>query len=329
MSEEAADWLLKLNENPHDRDLVERFQSWRAQAPENEIAWDRTCKAWQGLGILAPEHLQPGVRSDGPQLTSQQSPVQGTTDAIRPRRIPGRRVLAFSAVALAASIIVLLAPTFLMRFQADHFTRTGEIRTVVLEDGSRVTLAGASAIKIRKEEQRLLVDLIGGEAFFDVVHDAGRRFTVTASDLRVTVLGTQFNVRLGEETTDAALLEGSVDADTLAGVSQATRLSPGQLIELNTADRSTEVFDIDPAHIGAWRERRLFISDQTVASVAEQIGRYQPGWVSIPDQSLASMRVTGVYDLSDPDRALRALVAPFGGEVIEISDYLSVLARVD
>jgi transmembrane sensor len=36
--------------------------------------------------------------------------------------------------------------------------------------------------------------------------------------------------------------------------------------------------------------------------------------------------VTGLYDLSDPDRALEALVQPFGGKMHRISPYLRVLA---
>ena len=55
----------------------------------------------------------------------------------------------------------------------------------------------------------------------------------------------------------------------------------------------------------------------------------------IPAQPLSAalnafgrQRVTGVYDLADPDRALQALVQPFGGRVRSVSPVLRVLSRI-
>ncbi len=328
-SEEAADWLFKLNDNPHDRNLVERIENWRAQDPAHEAAWNRICKAWEGLGVLAPEGAQSSAPITTRQRQSGPASVSAEGAATHRRWISGRRTLAMSAMAIAACVLILLAPAWMLRLQADHYSKAGEIRTVRLEDGSQVTLAGASAIKIAMNGERRFVELLSGEAFFDVVHKPNRPFIVAASNLNVSVLGTEFNVRQGRETTEVALLAGSVTASSVNDRQQDTMLRPGQRLQLRTSDGSTRMSDIQPDRIGSWRNHKLFVSDQTVASVAEQIGRYQSGWVSIPDRTLASKRVTGVYDLSQPERALRALVAPFGGKVIEISDYLHIMTRLN
>ncbi|MEM9633789.1 MAG: FecR family protein [Pseudomonadota bacterium] len=326
LSEEAADWLFKLKDNPHDQELIGQFQNWRALDASHEAAWIRMCKVWKGLGVVAPEHLQ----SDTPAIHQQQigQPAAFTEVTVKHRRwFTARRAVTATTMAIAACILILLAPIWILRLQADHYTRTGEVMTVRLEDGSSVTLAGASAIKTRMSDEGRFVELLDGEAYFDVAHEPDRRFVVSATGLNVTVLGTEFNVRQGWETTDVALRTGSIDTSSVPDGKKIARLRPGQLLELRTSDGATEMSDIDPGHIGAWRNRKLFVSNQTVASVAEQIGRYQSGWVTIPDWNLASQRVTGVYDLSEPERALRTLVAPFGGEVIEISNYLHVLTR--
>jgi len=86
--------------------------------------------------------------------------------------------------------------------------------------------------------------------------------------------------------------------------------------------------DIALEDIGAWREGRLFVNDATVGAVVEQIQRYHPAWIAVPDVTLAQQTVTGLYDLRDPDRALRALVQPHGGKVHEISRFARVISRL-
>ncbi|MBN9672752.1 FecR family protein [Roseibium aggregatum] len=317
--EEAADWLFRLKENPDDRELAESFQTWLGLDPAHERAWNRTLKAWKGLDPLAAGKTDTRISSHG------QSRPAGAQPAVR-RILPARKTAA-ACLAVAACLLLLLAPVWLLRLQADHYTGAGEIRTVRLEDGSTVTLAGASAIRTEMEGNPRRVVLLSGEAFFDVAHMPDRPFIVTAADLNVVVLGTEFNVRRGRETTSVALLNGSVQAHASNDLSQRFTLKPGQALNLQNADGTAQTLDVDPAGIAAWREHRLVVSNQSVASVAEQLGRYQSGWVTIPDRELASMRVTGVYDLSDPERALRTLVAPFGGQSHEITGYVHVLTR--
>ena len=86
--------------------------------------------------------------------------------------------------------------------------------------------------------------------------------------------------------------------------------------------------DIAPEDIGAWREGRLFVSDATIGAVVEQIQRYHAAWIAVPDVTLAQQTVTGLYDLRDPDRALRALVQPYGGKVHEVSRFARIVSRL-
>jgi transmembrane sensor len=96
-------------------------------------------------------------------------------------------------------------------------------------------------------------------------------------------------------------------------------------------DRGTGVMKkraIAPSDIGAWRSGQLFVQDETIGSVVEQLQRYHSAWISVPDSYLATQRVTGLYDLRDPDRALRALVQPYAGHVRDVSPYLRVISRL-
>ena len=71
----------------------------------------------------------------------------------------------------------------------------------------------------------------------------------------------------------------------------------------------------------------MFVNDVTLAAAVERLQRYHPAWISIPDPVLASRRVTGLYDLENPDAALQALVQPFGGRAREVTPYGRILTR--
>jgi transmembrane sensor len=83
---------------------------------------------------------------------------------------------------------------------------------------------------------------------------------------------------------------------------------------------------IEPSAVASWRDGQLFVDNVTVSQVVDELQRYQKGWIVIADDRLAAQRVTGLYDLRDPGRALRALVQPSGGTVREITPFLHVLS---
>src|SRR5690606_18890786 len=148
-------------------------------------------------------------------------------------------------------------------------------------------------------------------------------------EVTVEVLGTAFDVQLTASTATVQLEHGSVDVGySREGTTGNAHLAPGEMMRV---DRQTGEMSRNPIakeDIAAWRNGYLFVSDTTIGFVAEQLQRYHPAWISVPDRDLAARRVTGLYDLRDPDRALRALVEPYGGRVRAVSHYLRILSRL-
>ena len=299
----AMDWLMRVRGAPADATLRARVEAWVAADPDHARAWDQARRAWQMLGEV-------------PAAMPPKAPV-------RHRTVPGRTVMAVAA--LAACLLLVFAPSLSLRLEADHATGTAEIRRVVLEDGTVVHLGPESALRFRFSAQGRSVSLLEGEAFFEVARDPAHPFTVEAEGVTSTVLGTAFDVRIAEHTLSVAVRSGIV-AVGRSGV-PARRLEAGDRITVNRAT-SDAVLDRVPADdVAGWRDGPLFFADATVAEVVEELRRYQPGWIVIADDALAAERVTGLYDPRDPDRALRALVRPAGGQVHEITPLLRVLTR--
>ncbi|WP_231711579.1 FecR family protein [Xanthobacter dioxanivorans] len=181
----------------------------------------------------------------------------------------------------------------------------------------------------RPRGERRHVTLLSGEAFFEVTPDASRPFVVAAGGVDVTVLGTAFNVALSADTTAVELAHGSVRvAPGQAGGQPGATLTPGETVVVDRGTGAMQKETIALDDIAAWRNGQIFVNDATIGSVVERLRRYHRAWISLPDAALAAQRVTGLYDLRDPDRALRALVQPYGGQVHEISPYLRVVSRL-
>lgn len=314
--EEAMDWLLRLKAEPECPQTRLAFEAWLERDEAHRKAWQHARRTWDALGAADPRFAAPtpGLRP----LPVAMAPA--------PRR--GRAVVA-GALALAAVIVLVLTlPALMIRLNADFRTDAGESRTVSLPDGSSVVLGGASAIGLDFTEDRRRVRLLAGEAYFDIAHDASRPFTVEAGAARVRVLGTAFDVALEADDTVVQLAEGRVALSGSAGPASGQEMRPGQSATLDGATGSILREDVAIDTIGAWRDGRLFVEDETVDAVVAKLARYHQAWIAVPDRGLGRQRVTGVYDLSDPDRALQALVQPFGGKVRSVSPVLRVLSRI-
>lgn len=312
--EEAMDWLLRLKAEPQCQEAARGLHAWLEHSDDNRAAWQAALRTWELLGEVKPQYTD--LWSARPDATVVVHPAW--------RR---RRWVAGGVFAVAAAIALVLAgPALLLRLQADVMTTTGESRLVTLADGTEVNLSGGSAIGVDITAEGRRVRLLSGEAFFDVAHDAARPFTVEAGGAKVVVLGTAFDVALDPSSTTVQLARGVVGISGTTA-SAVTEMAPG---DMATVDHDTgEILHetVPVGEIGAWRNGLLFVNDVPVESVVARLQRYHSAWIGLPDRRLARQRVTGLYDLRDPDRALRALVQPLGGKVRAVSDYVRVISR--
>ena len=329
--DEAAGWLLRLREAAGDPRVQDDFSAWLSRSSEHRAAWHRVRESWHLLGEGKPvyEHVwRPRSLQTPSTGVGKGSRVQPGNHSRATRR-RWRWVATISAAGLAACLLVVSVPSLLVRLEADHLTTTAQSRLVTLEDGTTVYLAADSAIKTEFSASRRQVRLLAGEAFFDVVRNPGRPFIVDASGVKVEVTGTAFDVRLSSSATQVELARGAVGVsfDAAQRASPAV-LAPGQMLVVDRKSGTMIKSDIAPEDIGAWREGRLFVNDATIGAVVEQIQRYHAAWIAVPDITLAQQTVTGLYDLRDPDRALRALVQPHGGKVHQVSRFARIVSRL-
>lgn len=307
---EATQWMIALREAPDDSAVRDRFEAWLAASAANQTAWAETRRL---LDLVT--------------LTRRASPTPAIDLAKeRKRRYPRRLAIGGAIAALAACMMLVVGPGLLLKLQASHTTTTAEIRSLRLDDGSIVRLGPESAVDIAFASGERRVRLLQGEAFFEVMPDTSRPFTVESGAVRTTVLGTSFDVRLAGAATDVSVREGivRVDDDRMTPpVSE--RLVAGDHVRIDRTGvvRSTR----SPEETAAWLRGELVANDRTVADIVDELSRYHRGTIVIADRDLARERTTGVYKLGDPAKALRAVASAHGATVRQISPWLVVLSR--
>lgn len=314
---EAADWMIRTKDAPGDPRITGELDAWRALSARHEKVWQATLRMWGLAGEVGPARALP---IDHPP-------------ARRPSRISAWRGsrrfrVAATATSIAAALGIFLLSPLPILLQADYHSATGERRTVALEDGSKVVLDGGSAIAIAYGPAQRRVKLLQGRAWFDVAHNNERPFAVTASDVRVTVTGTAFDVDLEADAVGVTLERGSVRVSwpTTSG-ENSRQMTPGDRLRIARGDHTVASARIPEGSIASWRHGRLLADGITVADAAQQLDRHYTGRIVITSEALARHRVTGVYDLDDPVRALKMIVRPHGGKILQVTPWLMLVSE--
>lgn len=314
---EATDWLLLLKEEPADKDLRRRFEEWHDASPIHAASWQSTLRLSGGLEQVQAAHADEWRTH--PRDSARPADV---SHAARPRRFARRPAAMLAGVALAACIAAFAAPAVLLQLKSDYTTATAELRTVTLDDGSEVTLAPRSAIAVDYAARERKVELLSGAAFFTVRKDSERPFKVQAGAVQTTVLGTRFEVNLGEEGVTVSVEEGLVALSDRQHPSLNTQLGAGQSARVG---RSGVTGNTAPT-VAAWRQKLLLADDRPVGEAVADLARYYGGTILIMDSALATRRVTGVYGLADPETSLRDIARAIGADVRRISPWVLVLS---
>jgi len=335
---EAADWFLQFRETEGSSVNCAAFAEWLTRSPAHVQEFLEVATLWSTIGRPASrdyevEDLVAAARAEQARRTVVQlTPLRAGTYPTARRKF--RRRLRRSSVGMAAALLVGLAlwgGWVLSRRGTELTTAVGEQRSVTLSDGSVLFLNTNSEVRVRFGKQSRNIDLVRGEARFQVVKNPQRPFVVATDDATIRALGTVFNVAMATEGTQVAVIEGRVElrergasGAESAPASGDSRDSNGRTgmrlkrparIELAAGERAAVTShgiepDAGPSieSVNAWTEHRLVFRDKALAEVVGEFNRYRPRRLIIDDPELAGMRISGTFDPSDPD----SLVAYLG-----------------
>ncbi|QPJ62112.1 MAG: FecR family protein [Candidatus Nitronauta litoralis] len=320
VSDEAVRWFARLHSGDATEDTRRQFEAWRSSSPLHALEYEGIRAVWEDLD---------GIKTGPGHKRSRKKTVS------RPPVFPQDKLhkggMARWGTSLVAMLLLFLGGSFWLSDAWDHlasdfYTNPGELKTLNLADGSKVYLDADSALSVDFSPQQRRLVLDRGGALFVVSEDKKRPFEVVAGEGTVRALGTAFEVRKKLDQVIVKVLDSEV---------QVTRdfskvnLVPGQKIHYGSNTGLSEVESVDRGQIAIWRRGKLAFDNQQLGEVINEVNRYRKGVILILDEKLRTSRVSGIFDISDPDAVLRALQSTLPIRVHRVTSYLVFIDQTD
>ena len=145
----------------------------------------------------------------------------------------------------------------------------GQMTQVVLPDNTTVQLNAGTTIKfpVKFSDKKREVFLLGGEAFFEVVHDASKPFLVHTAKVTTQVLGTSFNIKFYNELSDIQLFVKSGKVEVHDQIHTLGMYTPRQLLIYNKQNQSFIKKQIADDHSLSWMSDELILDNASFKEV--------------------------------------------------------------
>jgi transmembrane sensor len=325
---------------------VDQWVRW-SKVPENKQAYDAVQFVSRARFALQP-----------PPLPTAEELAADASDEVmffpRPQARPsGLAAVRWSRVALLAVAAVLVAVGFspllqwlkLDRAEPVHVvsTTSGEVKHIVLRDGSRVTLGAKTELAVQFGHCSRTITLNNGEALFNVAHDPQCPFIVIAGGGAITALGTEFSVRRTLDRVTVQVAEGSVNVqprDALVAVPwpkdlemprvawSDAKLTEGQEVTYAGSQKRSAVASEDPNVATAWLDGRRVYRHEPLAYLVADIGRYFDEPIEV-DHDVGDLQFTGLVYESQVKKFLQDLEIIFPVKVVRTDENRIVIRARD
>ncbi len=275
---------------------------------ERELSATRIANMFQGIrqGIVEDPHKK----------------EEAVIVKFKPHRYPLYKK--WYAVAAVFIVFLVAAPSVyltLFHQKTSHATAYGEVKEIILPDGSEVTLNGNSVISYSPDWQEGLREVwLEGEAYFQVQHlgvqanlkdknipDA-HKFVVHTNDLDVTVLGTQFNINNRGDQVRVVLNSGKVKVNVAhAATKNEIFMEPGEMVAYDTHRKTIGKEIVDPKVYSSWRDNYLVFDDAPLHEVAEALENTYGLKITFENETLGQEIIRGTVPSDDIEILLESL----------------------
>lgn len=164
----------------------------------------------------------------------------------------------------------------------------------ILSDGTKVWLNAKSVLKypvVFGKDERIIY--ASGEVYLEVAKDTSRPFYVVTDDLKVSVLGTSFNVNAykDEDFVTVTLVEGKV---TASSGDHTYALLPDKQLHIDRQSHEARIRTVNVHDIIAWKDGRYIFKGQTLGEVAKVLERWFEVRIVFEDERYSHQVYTGI-----------------------------------
>ncbi len=180
-----------------------------------------------------------------------------------------------------------------------------------LPDGTMVWLNAESTLKYPPAFDSVSRNVVlVGEAFFDVVKDVQRPFTVQSGHLNTTALGTSFNISayLQEETLEISLVTGKVMiSEKQAGPQDEIILESGEQVIYTGREQDFLKTNFDYNTSLGWKDGLLVFSEADIVQIKRKLERWYGVQIEVRGVPEQNWKINGAFKNQSLERVLERL----------------------
>jgi len=303
-----------------EQDIVDAAAAWHAASAGDDMDWDgftvwleadpRHASVYDEVALadaMIDEHREslnaPILDSDSDDVLERLAAGPGARSTVSHSQRRWLRWGGAGGFALAAARAAVLAIPQLSEPAPQIHTTGDSSETVALADGSTVLVAPHSKLTIAGRHQDRLA--LEGGGWFDITHQPDRTMTISAGGIRISDIGTRFDVQTGGGEVRVEVGQGqlSIGGDALA---KPVSLAQGEALTYNPRAVTAVITPVRGEAIGEWRKGRLTFEAAPLTLVADDIARYAGTKVTMADD-LRTRQFSGTLVIGNGDAALRDL----------------------
>ena len=297
ISETAAKWFIRMQEAAPDAPERSQFEAWLMQNSMHQQEYASISAAWQGVDSV-DELKKIAAARQSQQIFKQSS---------RAKKIK-------NAVSAASACLVLAFASLIGHQQYQHWqasptmqlasqSKTAQIIRQTLEDGSQVTLNASSQIQVTFYHHQRHVDLLKGEAIFNVEKDSNRPFVVETNSAKITVLGTHFAVNKLSKLVRVSVDHGKVQVESKNDGSKIT-LHNGQVAEI-LSGQNVQYKNAPAADYFSFAKGKVTFNQADMVEIADVLSRYRQQGVLV--QGNTQEKISAVFEIKDTETFINTL----------------------
>jgi len=236
-----------------------------------------------------------------------------------------------SITAIAAMLFVtLISGIFLFQGNpaaTQYSTDVSELETVMLDDGSIITLNTSTRLSVALSDTERRIFLDYGEAYFDVAKDHDRPFKVVTGKGIVRAVGTAFNIKKRAEMTKVTVTEGIVEVKNepftgnmkpTSALSEPLSLTAGaDLTIIATGVENNQLSPLEMEQTVSWRTGMLHFNGMQLSNVVKELQYYARKEIILTGENVGDLVVGGSLNVKNIPAFLKGLELTFPIKVIE------------
>jgi len=284
-----------------------RLALWRASSAANEQTYHELSSLKDNLELLSVyKNLDPDS-----SWKNFKYKIDKSEEAVK-KVIPMRRDFALFTRLAAAAILLIVSLFLIDRFyinpENNFATAENEHKKIRLPDGTEIFMNENTEVNFSKKDFKgsRIVNLIKGEAFFNVIHQEHHPFLVKLGAINLNDIGTSFNIVRTNKTVSIVVSTGKVSLERITD-NKKIILHPNDKGIFNVETKEIARTSNQDANYKSWMDKKFTFRRTPLSEVARKIEKSYGIVIIFKNDDLKDRILTGSYEKLSADSIMRVI----------------------